>query len=173
MADNERFTRDWTRAQPVVAGYIGSLVPDFHVAEDLLQDVAVVLLRKYGEYDPARSFVGWSLGIARLEVLARRRTHARSLLSTRPDLAEAVAGACEELAPELDRRAQALRACLEAVKGRSLEVLRLRYEAALPPRSITDRVGMSAGAVRVLLSRLRAALQACVERRLASEGGAP
>src|SRR3954468_19026633 len=35
--DNDRFTRHWTQAQPVVASYINSMVPDFHAAEDLLQ----------------------------------------------------------------------------------------------------------------------------------------
>jgi len=173
MADNERFTRDWTRAYPVVAAFIGSLIPDFHAAEDLLQDVAVVLLRKYGEYDPSRPFVAWALGVARLEVLSARRDLARCPLTRMPDLAGAIASAYAEMAPELDARTAALRECVERVEGRSREVLRLRYESALPPREISSRIGLSAGAVRVLLSRLRASLQDCIDRRVAAAGGAP
>ena len=65
MNIDERFMRYWTRAQPVVAGYVSSMTPDVHEADDLLQDTAVVLLRKFGEYDPGRSFVAWALGIAK------------------------------------------------------------------------------------------------------------
>ncbi len=46
MDNHEQFTRRWTEAQPIVAGYINAVVPDFQEAEDLLQDVAVILLRQ-------------------------------------------------------------------------------------------------------------------------------
>ena len=77
MNNHEQFTRRWTEAQPIVAGYISAVVPDFQEAEDLLQDVAVILLRKFPEYDAQRPFVAWAIGIAKREVLvARRRTRA-------------------------------------------------------------------------------------------------
>ena len=90
--DQERFTRCWTQAQPAVAGYIGSLVPNFHEAEDLLQNVAVVLLRKYPEYDESLPFVAWAMGIARFEILAKQRNFARSRTVFTPELAEQVGG---------------------------------------------------------------------------------
>jgi hypothetical protein len=34
-----------------------TMVPDFHEAEDLLQNVAVVSLRKLSEYDPKHPFM--------------------------------------------------------------------------------------------------------------------
>jgi hypothetical protein len=43
----------WTKAQPFVAAHIGFLVPDFHRAEDVLQQVAVILVRKFDQYDPS------------------------------------------------------------------------------------------------------------------------
>jgi len=36
-------------AQPVVAAYVNSMVPDAHAADDLLQETAVVLFRKIDE----------------------------------------------------------------------------------------------------------------------------
>jgi RNA polymerase sigma-70 factor (ECF subfamily) len=168
MAGNDQFTRYWTQAQPVVAGYISSLVPDFHAAEDLLQDVAVVLLHKFGEYDPQRPFVAWALGIARLEVLSKRRQSTiRSVVGSDSQLIESVTAAYEELAPELDLRAHALRECRKEVRGRAETVLKLRYENALKPADIAAKLGLEPGAVRVQLSRIRSALQECVQRRLA------
>ncbi|MBN1672603.1 MAG: sigma-70 family RNA polymerase sigma factor [Kiritimatiellae bacterium] len=170
VTDNEQFTRHWTQAQPVVAGYISSMVTDFHEAEDLLQDVAVVLLRKFGEYDSRRPFVAWALGVARYEILSSRRAHARSFLSYRPEVVDAVTESYAEMAPELDARAAALRRCLSRVKGRGLKLLQFRYEKALKPREIAERVNMKAGAVRVMLTRVRDALRACIEKHV-SPGG--
>ncbi len=166
MSDEGLFTRHWTLAQPTVSAYVASLFPDFHEAEDLLQNVALVLLRKFPEYDPRRPFVPWALGIAKLEVLTRRRSHARSPLAYRPELADAVAAAFEREGPELAARVRALRECVREVRGRSSEAVRLRYEEGLPPRDVASRLGMSGGAVRVLLARIRAGLETCIGRRL-------
>ena len=169
MTDIEQFTLLWTQAQPIVASFIGSMVPDFNQAEDILQEVALVLVRKFDEYDPNQPFVAWALGIAKMKVLSYFRERAsHTFLSADDSLAEAVASAHEQMAPELERRAGALRQCLKQIKLRTRELLALRYEACLPPREIAARTGMSAGAVRVTLARARAALQQCIEQRLAT-----
>jgi RNA polymerase sigma-70 factor (ECF subfamily) len=164
--NHENLLRAWTQAQPMVASYLHSVVRDFHRAEDLLQEVAVVLLKKADDYDSSRPFLPWALGVARFEVLAQRRTAARSNLAFRSTLLEQVADAHAELAPELEQRAAALRGCLEGVQGRSRRALELRYVDGLAPREIGRRTGKKSGAVRVLLSRVRASLRQCVDRRL-------
>jgi RNA polymerase sigma-70 factor, ECF subfamily len=170
MEDAERFTRCWTQAQPTVAACIHAWVPDFHEAEDLLQDVAVVLLSKFGQYDPARPFAAWALGVAKKEVLVRRRSHARSFLLAHTDLVDRIAEACERLQPDLDDRMEPLRRCLAQVQGRSRQLLSLRYEEGLLPGAIAQRLKMTAGAVRTTLSRVRDVLQQCVERALTAGG---
>jgi RNA polymerase sigma-70 factor (ECF subfamily) len=166
MNSHEEFTRRWTEAQPFVAGYINAVVPDFQEAEDLLQDVAVILLRKFLEYDAQRPFVAWAIGIARREVLMARRGHARNFLCYQADLLERIGEAYEELGPELGDRSRALGECMRTIKGRATELLRLRYEESLKPTSIAGRVGMAVVAVRVMLSRTRTALRECIERKL-------
>jgi len=173
MENHEQFTRHWTEAQPIVAGYINAVVPDFQEAEDLLQEVAVILLRKFPEYDAQRPFVAWAIGMAKREVLASRRSHARSLLCYQADLQERVSEVFEELAPELEERARALRECLRTVRGRAGELLLLRYEESLKPKAIAARVGMAVVAVRVMLSRTRAALRECIERKLKLQKARP
>ena len=173
MDSHEEFTRRWTEAQPIVAGYINAVVPDFQESEDLLQEVAVVLLRKFSEYDPQRPFVAWAIGVAKREVLMLRRRHARNFLCYHADLLERLSEAYEELAPELEDRSRALRECLRTVRGRASELLRLRYEDSLKPNEIAARVGMAVIAVRVMLSRTRAALRECVERKLKFQNSRP
>src|ERR1700733_4541522 len=123
MNSQEQFLRLWTEAQPILAGYLCAVVPDFHEAEDLLQEVAVILLRKFPEYDPQRPFIGWAIGIAKREVLMARRSHARNRLIYQADLLERLGAACEELAPELEDRSRALRECVRTLQGRAAELL--------------------------------------------------
>jgi RNA polymerase sigma-70 factor (ECF subfamily) len=166
MDSHEQFTRKWTEAQPILASYLSAVVPDFQEAEDLLQEVAVVLLRKFADYDPERPFVGWAIGIAKREVLMARRRHARNRLFYQADLLERLSEVCEELAPELEDRSRALRECMHALQGRAADLLRLRYEESLKPSALAGRAGMAVIAVRVMLSRTRAALRDCIERKL-------
>lgn len=167
--ENERFARLWTRAQPLVSGYILGLVGDAHQAEDILQNTAIVCMRKIADYDDARPFAAWAIGIARLEVLSSKRRVARSFISYQADLVDAVGEACVELA-EREPDSIALHRCLEQVQGRSWEALRLRYDDDLDHETIGSRLGMASGAVRVLLTRLRVALRTCIERRLRTDG---
>jgi DNA-directed RNA polymerase specialized sigma24 family protein len=97
--------------------------------------------------------------------MARRR-HARNFLCYQTDLLDRISEAYEDLAPELEDRSRALRDCLKAVQGRAGELLRLRYEDGLEPKSIAGRVGMAVVAVRVMLSRTRALLRECIERKI-------
>jgi RNA polymerase sigma-70 factor, Rhodopirellula/Verrucomicrobium family len=165
---HEQFTRCWTAAQPIVASFLLAAVPDFHEAEDLLQNVAVVCLRKFPEYEAQRPFIAWSLGIARVELLRLRRRQSRALLIQDEKVLEAVAETCEELAPRLKAWEAALPECLRELRGRSAELIRLRYDEALKPAAIAERLGMAGVAVRVALSRVRAALRQCIEQKIRS-----
>ncbi len=165
-ATQERFTRLWTQAQPSIAGYLAALVPDRHQADDLLQEVAVVLLRKFAEYDPARPFPAWAMGVAKTAVLSQRRDKARSACRFAETTIEQLAASWEELLPELDERVRALRDCVGRVSGRARQMLDLRYAEDLSNDAIAERLGLAGGAVRVALHRLRGALQSCIERRL-------
>lgn len=164
--DQERFTRCWTQVQPAIAGYIAALVPDPHAADDVVQEVAVTLLRKFAEYDPARPFIAWAMGVAKMAILSHRRDHARAAVRFGPEAVEALADTWEELLPEADLRRAALAECLRTIAGRARELLRLRYEEAIAPQDIAIRLGMTPVAARVALVRVRTALQTCIERRL-------
>ena len=59
------FTRLFVAAQPGLHGFLMALVHDAHAADDLLQDLAERLWRKFDQYDPARPFIAWAIGFAR------------------------------------------------------------------------------------------------------------
>lgn len=171
-ADHERFTRCWTQAQPAIAGYITAVVGDPHTADDVLQDVAVALLRTFPEYDPARPFIAWAMGIAKMQILSSRRDRARAAARLGDATATTLASDWEALLPEADARGRALAACVERLDRRGRELVALRYRDALEPQAIAARLGTTSGAVRTALARLRSALHDCIGRRLAANGEA-
>jgi RNA polymerase sigma-70 factor, ECF subfamily len=162
----EQFTRLWTQAHPAIAGYVAAVVTDLHAADDVLQEVALTLLRKFAEYDTARPFTAWAMGVAKTAILSERRDRARALSRLRPATVESLEQVWQEILPTADARRGALTDCLRSVSGRSRELVVLRYEEAIEPQDIATRLGMTSVAVRVALTRIRAALQSCIEKRL-------
>jgi RNA polymerase sigma-70 factor, ECF subfamily len=168
--DEIPFTLLWTRAQPAVEGFIHSLLRDRQAADELTQEVAVAAFRNFAGWRPDKPFTSWALGIARNQVRMRWRTLSRQRrVLADPELLDALATINVELDDELEVERGALQGCLEGVKGRAWDLVRLHYYEGLPPTTTAARLGMAVGNVRVQLYRIRAVLRACIERRLAAE----
>jgi RNA polymerase sigma-70 factor, ECF subfamily len=164
--EQERFTRLWTDAQPAVANYVHALIRDPAGAKDLIQETALVLLRRFPEYDEQRPFLPWALGVARFQVLGYRRDAARSLVTFDDDLLEQFTGTWAEVAPGLSDEAVALQTCVERLAQRARQLVHWRYFDALGSEEIAQRIGSNPGTVRVTLQRIREQLRKCVERQL-------
>jgi RNA polymerase sigma-70 factor (ECF subfamily) len=165
----ERFAALWTAAQPTIAGFIRTLVPDYLQADEVLQRVAVTLVRKYQQYDPSRSFTAWAVGVAKYEVLYYRRERATDKHLFGDDIVEQIASRYEILAEDVDPLREALRHCLDQLEGRSKRVIDLRYRRGLKSRAIAEEMTLSSGAVRMLLCRVRETLRSCIERYLSRQ----
>ena len=98
----EQFAALWTAAQPTISAFIRTLIPDFQQADDVLQRVAVTLVRKYDQYDPSRPFGAWAIGVAKYEVLYFRRERATDKHLFGDVLVEQIASRYELFAEEVD-----------------------------------------------------------------------
>jgi RNA polymerase sigma-70 factor, ECF subfamily len=163
--DVEQLTVQWTSAQPAVAAFIRTLVTDSHASEEVLQRVAVTLVRKYEQFDASRPFVAWALGFAKLEVLMYLREKKFERLVFDNALVEQIAEGCQRAA--LDERpvTQFLGECVEELDGRARRAIQLRYGGNLRTAQIAREMRLSDGAVRMLLSRARTLLRECIEAR--------
>jgi RNA polymerase sigma-70 factor, ECF subfamily len=161
----EDLAAHWTGAQRTVAGFVRSLVTDFHESEEVLQRVAVTLVRKYGQYDPSRPFVPWALGVAKIEVLMFLRERSSERLVFSDALVERIAESHERAACDPAPMPQFVTECVEELDGRARQAIQLRYGGNLRTAQIARTMQISDGAVRMLLSRARALLRKCVESR--------
>jgi RNA polymerase sigma-70 factor (ECF subfamily) len=163
----EDFAARWTAAQPAIAAFVRSLIPDLPSAEEVLQRVAVALVRRYERYDPSRPFIAWAIGVAKFEVLYYRRQQAVDKHIFDDELVEKIADSYQVFVEKFNPMRDALARCLEELEGRSRKVVHLRYADELPTPAIAQEMHITVGAVRMLLWRARGALRKCMERRLA------
>jgi len=168
----ERFTKLWTQTQTSVLAFIASTVTSFSDADDILQKVAGVAVRKFDQFDvegDSSAFTGWTINIARYEVLMFLRQHSTDRHQFFADSIDQIADAFTDIAPEADQRRHALAHCLKELSDRPREVLDKRYGEDLGTGKIAEQMGLSAGNVSVILNRTYKALRACIDARLATE----
>lgn len=164
--DTEEFAALWAKSHSTIAAFVRSLTPNFDQAEEILQRVAVTLVRKFSDYDRKRPFSAWAVGVAKNEVLYYRRQRATDKHMFDDELVSQVAMSYQVIAED-DPAKEILAGCLEQVTGRARQALWLRYFNGFSSDKIAAEMELSSGAVRMLLCRTRSALRECIERQLA------
>src|SRR5436309_242474 len=109
--NEEALVQNLIRHRHVIQGMLTALVGDASIAEDLVQEVAIIMTRKRTDLSDDARFVAWGRGIAVNVVRDWRKRQARRPIQFLDDEAlDQVAGAFEEQADFLweDRR-EALR----------------------------------------------------------------
>src|SRR5262249_33294850 len=73
---------------------------------------------------------------------------------------------------QLDYRLDHLRACLARLAPKGLEVPRLSFGEELRSEEVAERMKMTSGSIRSILTRGRDALRSCIESRAGKTGAA-
>ena len=137
--------------QEPLYGYILSLVRDPHRAQDTLQDVLVLVIRKLYWLREPSVFRPWVYRIASRESFRCLRREQRMAVRTEDEsLLQAIADEPPEdrAAPEL---LQLLPALLEQVSPASRAVLSLHYLKGMTLREVADVLEISLGAAKARL----------------------
>lgn len=168
MPDRDHFLPLFLAVQPDLRAFIGAAVRDPVTREDVFQEVAMILWKKFEAYDPARPFGAWARGIAARKILEDRRLRAKLPESCTPETLEALARgfAQEEAEASWQDREGALNFCLEILPERSAHFIEARYHQGQSVEVMAREAKISVEALYQTLSRLRRQLRECVQRRL-------
>lgn len=167
---SKQLMRLMTEHQRRIFGYIYTLVPDRHDAEDLLQETSVVICEKFDQFRPGSDFVAWACQIAYWEVRRARQKYARSKVVFNQEVVDAVAQTAAEMAVEVSARHEALAQCLQKLHARDRELVLTRYEPGCGVEYAAQRSGRSLEAAYKALGRIRKLLLDCVTNQLSLEG---
>ena len=158
-----------TQHQRRIFGYIYTLVPFRHDAEDILQETSLVICEKFDQFKLGTDFAAWACQIAYWEVRRARQKFARSKVLFNQEVVDAIAETAAELAPGMSARREALAKCLEKLHPRDRELLMTRYEPGSGVEQAAKRSGRSLEAAYKALARLRKLLLDCVSLQLSME----
>ncbi len=160
----------WMKAQPMIGVFLATTIRHRHDAEDMLQQVAETVARRFNDFDAEQSFNAWAMGIARNKVGNYIQKCSREKHVFNVELVDLMVVASEKLETELENRKDALGECVKELKGRSQRAIEMRYLREMNTDEIANHLGISSNAVFILLHRIRQALGKCIETRLNSGG---
>jgi RNA polymerase sigma-70 factor (ECF subfamily) len=145
--------------QPALRSYVLSIVRDFALTQDVVQETFLAVTRKAGGFDLSTHFLAWACVIARFEALAAMRRLNRPVLGA--ETLELLSAS--EAAVPRDYRADWLGRCLGRLTPTIQRMMRLRYEDALKAGEVAKLIGWTPNAVCVATSRARTELRKCIE----------
>lgn len=154
--------------QPAVRSYLLSMIPDFSLADDLMQEVFLVVTRKASSFELGTSFPAWVKTIARFKALEAIRAGRNRFESLSEDVLEALGAEQSEFPAQSDERLLLLSACIKELAPQAKRSIELRYRNEHLPPEIAHLMGCTVQSVNVTLSRARVFLRECVTRKLSA-----
>jgi RNA polymerase sigma-70 factor (ECF subfamily) len=167
----DAFARLFAQHDRWLFAYMVSLLGSSAAAEEVFQEVCVVLWREHETFEFGTDFVKWVSVIAHHQVQRYRRQRRR----VGPQLSDAVidllASDAVERADLLELRRDALRGCLMKLAETDRHLVQHCYSDSRQSFKVAaEQLGRPVNTVYKALIRIRRVLYQCIERTLAVEG---
>lgn len=164
----EDVQRLFMRNASVIRGFIYSLLPVRELVDDVFHDVFLVVIAKADSFEPGTDFLAWVYVISRHKVLqAMTKLRGKRTNVLAPEVMESLIADAPTEAFNEDT-VDALKLCIESLAPAARRMVQLRYEEALKPAQIAERLNIGADSIYVTLSRARAMLRRCIRQRLSA-----
>jgi RNA polymerase sigma factor (sigma-70 family) len=158
----------------MLSGFLYTLVEDWELVEEALQETAVFVCNRWGDFAPGADFAARVRTAARMRV--REAIHRRRAA---PPPVEGILEGLDAAAVERTwakrgafpaRHAEALAQCLRELPDLQRRTVEMHYVERRPCERIAARTKRRIDAVYASLSRIRQRLQQGIEQRLAQDG---
>lgn len=171
LSFTEQVTRHWTAVQPTVRAFLLATVYDSAAVDDVLQNVAMTVVRRFDQYESGTDFAAWVITIARNKVMDYNKAQRRDRHLFDAQLYDRLGQVAVQVASELDCRHRALRECIAKMPENQRTLLDMRYRDQLSVQAIAESRRARPNTITVALRRIRVALRGCIERRLVGGEG--
>ena len=162
----QQFLRLFMASEPAVRGFVRSLLPTLNDANDVMQEVAVVLWEKFAEYETSEDFRRWAFGVAKFKVLSWQRDKMRDRHVFGQETLELLAEESEGQAEILEAQREALRDCLGMLPAPQRDLVDSAYAPHARIDALAARIGVTAMSLYKKLHRIRALLLDCTRAAL-------
>jgi RNA polymerase sigma-70 factor (ECF subfamily) len=160
------FLRCFTIHEATLSAYVRRLMPSRADADDVIQEVALVLWAKFEQFREGSDFRNWAFGVARFEVLAWLRDNRRDRLVLAGDVAEMIADeSCSDVL-RLENERLALQSCLQKLSPKNRDLILESYGSESNIRNVALTSGRSVTGFYQWLYRMRHSLLKCIQREV-------
>ncbi|MFC4991923.1 RNA polymerase sigma factor [Rubritalea tangerina] len=146
--------------------YARVILKDQQLAEDIFQEICVLVVQKWQEFDDAEAVLRWSLVAARNKAIDEVRRRERQARVFSEEVLEYLA---DQLVHEADGQAgrveayQALNSCVMQLTPRARKFLYLRYAQGQKPAQIAAALGAKVQTVYKTVARTLDTLRVCLD----------
>lgn len=166
---HQRFLRLFTANELAIRAYVRRMVISPADADDVMQEAAIVLWEKFGEFREGADFKAWAFGVARLKVLSWMRDKGRDRLVLSEDVVELIAEETAREESQLARQRAALENCASRLIPEQRDLLMAAYQPEARIQEVAARSGRTTAGFYQWLHRMRQLLLDCVRRELQQE----
>jgi RNA polymerase sigma-70 factor, ECF subfamily len=154
--------------------FIYALVHNVGDAEDIYQETAIALWRKFGQYKPGTNFGAWSKEMARLEILRFLKHKRRDRVVFDDQLLAKLAGTqgrldSQETLDTLESYHQALLDCMDRLDAIDRRLITLCYSRKSSLKSLAEQEGRSPSSICHSLKRIRGILFECIKESVIAD----
>lgn len=167
---HDMFLRLFMEHEESLRLFVRSLLFSQDECREVMQEVAIVLWRKFDESQDSLAFRRWAFGVARMEALAFRRDRARDRHTFGDDIAKLLEQTVQSETATLERERNALEKCVAKLPVNQRKLVDVAYEPGVNKCDLADKLGWTSMALYKKLHRIRLQLMDCTRRELASEG---
>lgn len=167
----DAFARLFAKHDRWLFSYLVTLLADPAHAEEVFQEVCVVVWRMYDKFELGTDFVKWASVIAHNQVRKFRRESKRSGFQLSDETCDRLAADAARGADLFDLRRDALRRCMSKLHASDRQLVQRCYSESSPSfKNIAEDLGRPVNTVYKALNRIRRSLHECIDRTLSSEG---
>lgn len=166
---HHRFLRSFTAHEPAIRAHVRRLVPARADADDVMQEISVVLWEKFDSLHEGADFKAWAFGVARYEVLAWLRDRGRDRLVLDEEVITKIAEETTVLEPQLERQREALEHCMQKVPEEQRGLLMQAYQPDSSIQTVAQGSGRTVPGFYQWLHRMRKLLLDCIRRAMTQE----
>jgi RNA polymerase sigma-70 factor (ECF subfamily) len=152
--------------QPGIRAFVISMVSDFSLADDVMQEAFLVVIKKAETFELGSNFPAWARSICRFKALETLRKQKKLSIGLSEEVLDALTFEPREFRRDTDERLIYLEECLEKLAPQARRSIDLRYANDHLPTQIAEITGGAIAAVNVTLSRARRFLRECVQERI-------
>ena len=162
------FVNQFTVCQHQIYAFILTLVPNWSDADDLMQETAEVMWRKFQNVGQIDNFCAWGKGIARNKVMNFYAKRKRDRVLFSDSLLDDVVAREEKTSSHAALRLRALQKCLRKLRSNDLHLIQVLYGHDITIKKLAEEIKRPVQGLYKAMARIHHSLLQCVRRTLST-----